>query len=76
MLEESPHTPGEETLDAADGFAFGLAFGDAAGDVGLGRGIAASFGDGDLVECAVELAVAAAVEAMPGLVLSGGCFDR
>lgn len=30
---------GEEALDAADGFAFGLAFGDAPGDVGVGAAL-------------------------------------
>ena len=68
--------PGEEALDAANGFAFGLAFGDSAGDVVLGGWVAALLGDGDVVERPVELAVTAAVEAMAGLVLSGGGGDR
>ena len=72
MLEESPDSPGEEALDAADGFSIGLAFGDSTGDVGAGGGVAALFGDGDEVEGPVELAVAAAVEAMAVLVLTGG----
>ena len=76
MLEESPDAPGEEALDAADGFAFGLAFGDSAGDVGAGGWVAALLGDGDEVERPVELAVAATVEAVAGLVLSGGGGDR
>jgi hypothetical protein len=76
VLEESPDAPGEEALDAADGFAFGLALSDSAGDVGAGGGVAALLGDGDEVERPVELAVAATVEAMPGLVLAGGGGDR
>jgi hypothetical protein len=75
VLKESPHTTGEEALDAADGFAFCLACGGALGDVGAGRGVAALLGDRDEVERPVELAVAAAVEAMPGLVLAGGGGD-
>ena len=67
---------GDEPLDAAGGFSFGLAFGDASGDVGLGGRVAALLGDGDEVERPVELTVAAAVEAVPGLVLSGGGGDR
>ena len=43
----------------------GLAFGAFAGDVVLGLGVAAGAGDGDAVDRGVDLAVAAAVEAVP-----------
>jgi hypothetical protein len=55
-------------FEAADGFAAGLAFGEFALDVGAGLGIARGACDGDRVQRAVELAVAAAVQAMSGAV--------
>jgi hypothetical protein len=70
VFEESPDAAGEEALDAANRFAFGLAFGDSADDVGLGDGIASLFGHSDEVERAVELSVSASVEAMTSLVLA------
>jgi hypothetical protein len=42
----------------------GLALGALAGDVGLGLGVAAGAGDRDAVDGGVDLAVAAAVEAV------------
>src|SRR3954467_15799954 len=63
-LEEVPDAAGEVALEAADGFAAGLAFGLAAGEVGGGVRIEAALGDGQAVERAVELAVAAMVEAV------------
>jgi hypothetical protein len=63
-LEEVPDPAGEVALEGADGFAVGLAFGGLAGDVGLGFGVAAGTGDGDAVDGRVDLAVAAAVEAV------------
>ena len=45
-------------------FAAGLAFGLLAGEVGGGLGVQAALGDGEAVQRAVELAVAAAVEAV------------
>jgi hypothetical protein len=63
-LEEVPHAPGEVALEAADGLAASLALGLSACEVGGGLGVQASFDDGEAVEGAVELAIAAAVEAM------------
>src|SRR3954447_19417338 len=51
-------------LEAAEGVAVGLAFGAFACDVGLGLGVAAGACDGDAVDGGVDLAVAAAVEAV------------
>src|SRR3954454_3391537 len=70
-LEESPDVAGEVALEAADGFAGGLAFGAAPVDGVLGLGVAAGAGDDDAVQCGVDLAVAALVEA-----LSLGCCRR
>jgi len=55
---------GEVALEAADGLAASLALGLSACEVGGGLGVQAAFDDGEAVEGAVELAVAAAVEAM------------
>ena len=63
-MEEVPDAACEVALEAADGFAVGLAFGGLAGEVGLGFGVAAGAGDGDAVDRGVDLAVAAAVEAV------------
>jgi hypothetical protein len=49
---------GEVALDAAAYLAQGLAFGQAALDVGLGGRVAAHPGDGDDLQCPVQLAVA------------------
>ena len=53
----------------------GFAFGGFASDVGLSLGVAASAGDGDAMDRRVELAVAAAVEAV-AVGLAGADRDR
>jgi hypothetical protein len=63
-LEEVPDAACEVALEAADGFAVGLAFGGLASEVDLGFGVAASACDGDAMDRRVDLAVAAAVEAV------------
>jgi hypothetical protein len=63
-LEEVPEAAGEVALEAADGFFGALAFGAFAGNVVLGLGVAAQAGDGDAMDGRVDLAVAAAVEAV------------
>ena len=63
-LEQVPDAAGEVALEAADGFAAGLALGLFAGEVGGGLGVQAALGDGEAMERAVELAVAAPVEAV------------
>ena len=55
---------GEMPFEAADSLAEGFALGLFASDVGLGTRVVLELGEGDGVEGAVELAVAAAVEAM------------
>ena len=59
-----PDAAGEVAFEAADGFAVGLAFFAFAGDVGLRFGVAAEPRDRDAVDGGVDLAVAAAVEAV------------
>ena len=56
---------GEVALEEADGVSAGFAFGDASGDVCLGGGVVVAAVEDHGVECAVELAVAAAAEPMP-----------
>jgi hypothetical protein len=63
------------SFEAADRFAVGLAFADLAFDVGLGLGMAAGASDRDAVDGRVDLAVAAAIEAMP-VGLAGADRDR
>ena len=74
-LEEVPDAPCEVSFEAADGFFGALAFGAFAGDVVLGFGVAAQAGDGDAVDGGVDLAVAAAVEAV-AVGLAGADRDR
>src|SRR4051794_6717329 len=74
-LEEVPDAAGEVAFEAADGFFGALAFGAFAGDVVLGFGVAAQAGDGDAVDRGVDLAVAAAVEAV-AVGLAGTDWDR
>ena len=69
-----PDAASEVPFEAADGFAAGLAFGLAAGEVGGALGVQAAFGDGEAVQRAVDLAVAAVVEAV-ALGSSGGGGD-
>jgi hypothetical protein len=64
-LERVPDAPGEVALEAADGVFGALALGAFAGDVVVGLGVAAQAGDGDAVDGRVDLAVAAAVRAVP-----------
>jgi hypothetical protein len=72
-LEQVPEAAGEVAFEAADGFLGALAFGAFAGDVVLGLGVAAQTGHVDAVDGGVDLAVAAAVEAVAvGLVGAGG----
>ena len=56
---------GEVALEEAGGFGAALALGDAAFDVAAGRCVVLAAVQDDGVECAVELAVAAAAESMP-----------
>jgi hypothetical protein len=74
-LKEPPDAAGEVTLEAADRFAGGLALGLLAGEVGGGPGVEAALGDREAVQRAVELAVAAAVEAV-AVGASRGRWDR
>ncbi len=74
-MEEVPDPAGEVALEAADRFSVGLAFGSFASDVVLRFGVAARAGDGDAVDRGVELAVAAAIEAV-ALCLAGAGGDR
>ena len=60
MVEAS----GEVAFEAADRAFAGLAFGLFASEVGLGLGVVARAGDGDDVQRVVELAIAAAIEAV------------
>ena len=73
VLEEAVDLAGDVAFEAALGFSGGFAFGGSFGDVGLGVWAVAAAGDGDGVQRSVELAVAAAVEAVAG-VLPGGRF--
>ena len=63
---------GEVALEQAGGVAAGLAFGDASGDVVLGRWVVLAAVEDDGVEGAVELAVAAAAESVPGRLAARG----
>jgi hypothetical protein len=63
-LKESEDAAGEVAFEAAQRFAATLAVGLLASEVGGGVGVQAAFGDGEAVQRAVELAVAAAIEAV------------
>jgi hypothetical protein len=63
-LEQVPDAAGEVAFEAADRFARALAFGSLAVQVGARLGMAAGTGDGDAMDRRVDLAVAAAVQAM------------
>ena len=63
-VQEVPDAADEVALEAAQRFAAGLAFGLLAREVGGGLGVVAGLGERESVERAVELAVAAAVEAV------------
>ena len=74
VFEESVDLSGDVAFEEAAGFAGGFSFVDAFLDVGAGFGAVPAAGDGDGVDCLVELAVAASVESVAG-VLSGGGFE-
>ena len=74
-LEQAPDAAGEVALEAADGFFGALAFGAFAGDVGAGFGVPTQPRDGDAMDGGVDLAVAAAVEAV-AVGLAGADGDR
>src|SRR2546430_12280198 len=75
VFEEPVELAGEVALEAAGCFASCLAFLEASFDVGDRGGVGAFAGDEDRVECAVEFAVAAAVEPVADR-LAGGGGDR
>jgi hypothetical protein len=75
LLQELEDSAREVAFEAAQRFASALAFGLFAGEVGGGLGVDAGLGDCDAVQGAVDLAVAAAVQAVP-VGASGGCGDR
>jgi hypothetical protein len=64
LAKELPDAAGEVALEAADRFAVCLAFGLLARDELDGLGVTAGAGDGDAVDGGVDLAVAAAIEAV------------
>ena len=64
VLHDAVEVAGEVALEQTDGVACALAFADAAGDVVAGRGVVLAAVEDDGVEGAVELAVAAAAEAV------------
>jgi hypothetical protein len=71
--ECSVELAGDVALEASADFVVGFAFGAAFGDVGVGAGAAAPAGECDVVQGAVEGAVAAAVEPVPdGAAAAGG----
>ena len=71
VLEEAVDLAGDVAFEAALGFSGGFALGGSFGDVGLGVWAVAAAGDGDGVQRAVELAVAAAVGAVAGVLPKG-----
>ena len=64
VFEEPVEVSGEVALQAAGGLAAAFSFLDSTFDVVDGRSVCSASGDDDLVECAVELSVAAAVESV------------
>ena len=74
-MEEVPDAAGEVALEGAERFAAGLAFGLFAFDERLGFGVVAGLCERESVERAVELAVAAGVEAV-AVGVPRGCGDR
>src|SRR6516164_8456521 len=63
---------GDVALKAADDFGLGQSFGGATVGVGAGASAVAESADGDQVECAVGLTVAAAVEPVSARASGGG----
>ena len=75
-VEAAVDDVGEVAFEGASCFAGRLAFGDLAGEVGACWRVVAGLDDGDAVEGGVELAVAAAVEAVAACGLAGAAGDR
>jgi hypothetical protein len=75
VFERGVDGAGELAFEAAERFTAALTVGFAAFEVGTGRRVDARLGDRDLVESAVELAVAAAVEAV-ALDAAAAGFER
>jgi len=75
-LEAPVDDVGEVAFEGAAGFAAGLAFGGLAGEECAGAWVDAGLHDRDPVEGGVELAVAAAVEAVVAGGLAGAAGDR
>src|SRR6266508_592714 len=75
VLEEPVEAAGEVAFEAAVCFSAGLSLLDSSFDVGDRGWVPAASVDEDHVDCAVEAAVAAAVEAVPDG-LAGGGRDR
>jgi hypothetical protein len=75
-VEAAVDDVGEVALECAAGFAGGLALGSLAGEEGLGVGVDAGLDDSDSVQGGVELAVAAAVQAVTVAGLAGAAEDR
>ena len=71
-----PDAAGEVAFEAADGFSGGFAFGAFAGEVVAGFGVTAGAGDRDAVDGGVDLAVAAAVEAVASVTLGAIVLGR
>ena len=72
LFEYAVEVAGEVALEEPGGVAAAFAFGDAAGDVVLGGWVVLAAVEDDRVEGAVELAVAAAAEAVSGGLAAGG----
>ena len=66
VFEELVDAAGDVSFEAAADFAWGLAFGESSGGVGAGFGVAAEPAEGDGVQGAVELTIAAAAESVAG----------
>src|SRR4051794_41193646 len=75
-VEASVDDVGEVAFERAAGFAGCLAFVELSGEERLGGGVVALLDDGDAVERGVELAVAAAVQAVAAWGLAGSAGDR
>jgi len=72
-VEQAPDSAGEVSFEAADRFSLGFAFAVSAVEIRAGRGVGPGAGERDDVQGAVELAVAAAVQAVAlGVAGAGG----
>ena len=74
-VEDAPDAPREVAFEASDRFAFAFAFGVFALEVRAGGGVGACAGEGDDVNRAVEVAVAAVVQPV-ALGIAGAGRDR